>query len=356
MDLVFDAPIAEPDGPDCFAAKRLHRVPPYLDHDSELRRHSPTLAEDNGSSPTDASNPCPKPIGISRPSRLPRRAPHDNKDRRSRKVPLTARKRNGCTTGGGLGQRSSDKNAGVIDGSLRDAVDASWAEMLGCDKGLLRSPGIHVVRGGPGFAGYNAIYIARVDDAVLAHCPEHLRTVARQVLEGCEADEAFTSRTLERIAGDRLKVILGPSSHSFLDRHHFTPAPLEGQRVPADDARFAALRRECGEQEWAEAGFNFDRGVVYTLERNGKVVAAGNLTPFRTQFADIGLITHPDHRGRGIAKRLASRMIADALPAAGVVRYRALSANAPSIAVARSLGFVARGENLVARLREEAGE
>lgn len=252
--------------------------------------------------------------------------------------------------------KSSDKNAGVIDGSLRNVVDASWAEMLGCDAGLLQSPGSHVVRGGPGFAGYNAVYVARVDDAVLAYCPERLRAVARKVLDGCEADEAFTSRTLERIAGERLKVILGPSSHSFMDSHHFTPAPLEGQRASADDDRLAALRRDCGEEEWAEAGFIFNRGVVYTLERNGKVVAAGNLTPFRAQFADVGLITHPDHRGQGIAKRLASRMIADALPAAGVVRYRALSANAPSIAVARSLGFVARGENLVARLREEAVE
>lgn len=252
-------------------------------------------------------------------------------------------------------RKSSGKNAGVIGGSLRDVVDASWAEMLGCDAVLLRSPGIHFVRGGPGFAGYNAVYVARVDDAVLAYCPERLRAVAREVLEGCEADKAFTSRTLGRIAGERLKVILGPSSHSFIDGHHFAPAPLEGQRVPAaDDDRLAALRRVCGEEEWAEAGFIFDRGVVYTLETNGQVIAAGNLTPFRGQFADVGLITHPDHRGQGIARRLASRMISDALPAAGVVRYRALTANAPSVAVARSLGFVARGENLVARLREES--
>lgn len=226
--------------------------------------------------------------------------------------------------------------------------------MLGCDAGLLRSPGSHVVRGGPVFTGYNAVYVVRVDDAVLAYCPERIRAVASEVLDGCEADEAFTSRTLERIAGERLEVVLGPSSHSFIDSHHFAQADPEGQRVPTHDDRLAALRRACGEEEWAEAGFIFDRGVVYTLETNGHVVGAGNLTPFRDQLADVGLITHPDHRGQGVAKRLASRMIADALPEAGVVRYRAQTANAPSIAVARALGFVERGENLVARLREVA--
>lgn len=241
-----------------------------------------------------------------------------------------------------------------MDGHLRDVVDAAWAEALGCDLGLVRTPGVHLVRGGTGFEGYNAVYMARIDGAALVYCPESLRAVARDVLAGCRADEAFPSGVLEQIAGDRLKVILGPSSHSFADCDHFAPAPPAGRRVSADDERLAALRTACGEEEWAEAGLIFDRGVVYATETDAGVVAAGKMTPFRGKLADVGLITHPDHRGNGWAKRLASRMVADALPEAGVVRYRALTTNAPSMAVARSLGFVARGENLVARLREPA--
>ena len=75
--------------------------------------------------------------------------------------------------------------------------------------------------------------------------------------------QAFTGRTLERIAGDCLRVILGPTSHSFVDGRHFAPAPLEGQPVAAAADRLAALRRACGDEEWAEAGFTFDRGLVY---------------------------------------------------------------------------------------------
>jgi hypothetical protein len=43
-------------------------------------------------------------------------------------------------------------------------------------------------------------------------------------------------------------------------------------------------------------------------------------------------------------------MTAERLPTARVVRYRALQANLPSLAVASSLGFVGRGENLAVRL------
>lgn len=257
----------------------------------------------------------------------------------------------------GIGRRPSaahtislSKNGGVIDGRLRDVVDAAWAEALGCNQRIVRTPGSHLVRGGPGFEGYNAVYVARIDDAVLVYCPESLQAAALEVLAGCNPDDVFTGRTLERIAGDRVKVILGPGSHSFVDRHRITQISPEGQRLSATDDRLAALHRACGDEEWAEAGFIFDWGVVYAIESAGEVIAAGSMTPFRGRLADVGLITHPDHRGRGCAKRLASRMIADALPDAEVVRYRALTNNAPSVAVARSLGFVTRGENLVARL------
>ena len=242
----------------------------------------------------------------------------------------------------------------MIDGDLRDVVDVAWAEALGCDIRLVRTPGVHLVPGGPGFEGYNAVYVARIEDAVLVYCPEPLRAVACDILAGCRADEAFTGGTLELIAGDRLNVILGPSSHNFADSQHLALVPGKGQRISADDDRLAALRTACGDEEWTEAGFSFDRGAFYAIEINAEVVAAGNMTPFRGHLADVGLITHPDHRGKGWAKRLASRMIADVLADAGVVRYRALITNAPSVAVARSLGFVARGENLVARLREPA--
>jgi len=87
-----------------------------------------------------------------------------------------------------------------MDGSLRKAVDASWAEALGCDARRVRSPGIHLVREGPGFEGYKRRLLARVDEAVLVYRPESLRAVAREAFDDDRAGVTFTSRTLERIA------------------------------------------------------------------------------------------------------------------------------------------------------------
>ncbi|MGI8807955.1 MAG: GNAT family N-acetyltransferase [Acidimicrobiales bacterium] len=234
---------------------------------------------------------------------------------------------------------------------LVELADAVWAESLGCATGLLRTPGAHLVPGGAGFAGYDAVYMVRLDLTTLVYCPEPLRPVAQAVLDDTPADEVFTARTCERIAQGRAGSVHGPAWHGFVDDEHLRAASRpEGGRLHLDDDRLAHLRRACGDDEWTEGGFVFDHGLLYGVEMDGQLVAAGNMTPFRGRLADVGLITRPSHRGRGVAGRLASRMIADALPEAGVVRYRSRTANAASLAVARALGFVGRGENIVARL------
>ncbi len=100
----------------------------------------------------------------------------------------------------------------------------------------------------------------------------------------------------------------------------------------------------------AEGGFADRDGVVYGVEEDGRLAAAGNLTPFRGHLADVGLLTRPAARGRGLATQIAVQMIGDALPTAGIIRYRALVTNAPSLAIARSPGFAGYGQNLIARL------
>lgn len=65
--------------------------------------------------------------------------------------------------------------------------------------------------------------------------------------------------------------------------------------------------------------------------------------------ADVGLVTHPDHRGRGHGLRLALDMTTAALDHTDVVRYRALATNHASLAVAARAGFEPYGENVALR-------
>jgi Acetyltransferase (GNAT) family len=243
------------------------------------------------------------------------------------------------------------QNRVMAGGELEAAAAAAWAEALGCDLRLLGEPGAQMVPGGAGLRGRNAVYMAEVRAAVLVYCPGRLRPRAAAVLASTPPGHLFTPGACAQIADVGEARILGPSWHGFTDAGHFTPAvPGAGRRLDRGDPLLAGLREACGETEWAEGGFADPDGVLYGIEQDGRLAAAGNLTVFRGYPADVGLLTHPAARGRGLATKVAVQMIADALPAAGIIRYRALAANSPSLAIARSLGFAGYGQNLIARL------
>jgi len=236
-------------------------------------------------------------------------------------------------------------------GELESAAAAAWAEAVGCNLRLLGEPGGHLVPGGARLGDLNGVYLAAVRAAVLVYCPSRLQPRAADVLASTAPGQLFTAGTCARIAGVDPGEVFGPSWHLFTDAAHFVPvAGGAGRRLDRGDPLLAELRQACGESEWAEGGFADPDGVIYAIEEDGSLAAAGNLTSFRGYPADIGLLTRPDARGRGLATRVAVQMISDALPAAGIIRYRALVTNSPSLAIARSLGFAACGQNLIARL------
>jgi GNAT superfamily N-acetyltransferase len=236
-------------------------------------------------------------------------------------------------------------------GTLFDLVDAAWADALGCSVGLVRTPGAHLVPGGRDLAGYRGVYIARLGGSVLVYVPSANEAAARRALSEATPKDVFTAEFCRKIAGAQGGSVLGPSWHGFVDLAHFRPAEgTVGERVGHDDPELGHLYQACSEQEWSEAGFAHVDGPVYGLRLNGLMVAAGNMTGYRAMPADVGVITHRAFRGRGLARGLVSHITAEHLPAVGVVRYRALQTNLPSLAVACSLGFIGRGENLAVRL------
>jgi GNAT superfamily N-acetyltransferase len=193
-------------------------------------------------------------------------------------------------------------------------------------------------------AGYAHVYLARIGDAVFVYGPpDH----PLPDLSARAVDEVFTPSFAASLAGDRLDVLLGPSQHAFASAPSL-PADPRVRQVTYDE--LASLEAECPHEEWHEGGFGHeasDDDRYYLVDGR----AAGNLTPFDGTPADIGLVTHPSHRGQGLARAIGATMLIDALTWTDLVRYRALTTNAPSLAVAAALGFVPCGQNMAVRLQ-----
>ena len=67
-------------------------------------------------------------------------------------------------------------------------------------------------------------------------------------------------------------------------------------------------------------------------------------------IAHIAVVTHPEHRGQRYGTCVVSLLAETVLTQGLIPQYRTLCANAPSIAIATALGFVAYSENLAVRL------
>ena len=197
--------------------------------------------------------------------------------------------------------------------------------MFGLSLDELHAEPLRIVTPAPGFADYRGVYVLTLGTTTLVSAP----------VGHVDADA----------------IALGPSQHAYLHRDdHVAPATATTRRVHPDE--LSSLRDSVPAEEWAEGGFGHDDDVTWAAYDGAVLVAAGNLTDFDGRPADIGLVTHPDHRGRGHALRVTRDMTTSAIVDHGatVVRYRALVTNAASVAVARNAGFVAYGCNVAVRL------
>jgi RimJ/RimL family protein N-acetyltransferase len=122
-----------------------------------------------------------------------------------------------------------------------------------------------------------------------------------------------------------------------------------------DRTALEALRLAAGETAWAHSAIDPDRPPVFGRFRDGVLVAAATLDGLGEPVASVGVLTHPDHRGRGHGRAVVASATRAALDAGTVAHYQTLDANTPSVAIARALGFRRDATTLAVRLRGPAG-
>lgn len=228
-------------------------------------------------------------------------------------------------------------------------VDADWEARLGVDRSVLRGGGVHVVAAP---LGANDAMSFLLNETCIVVVPADELGSAQDALAGLDARAAFTEDTLRMLVCDDARVD-GPSWHSYADEQSFLGAPDRAVvQVDGGDSSLLNFLVDNDVADWAESGFPRDPASAdpettqfWILREHGRVAAAGNLTEWRGVPADVGVLTSPAERAKGLAIRVVATMTAAALPVVGIVRYRALASNVGSLAVARRVGFEPYGQN-----------
>jgi GNAT superfamily N-acetyltransferase len=117
------------------------------------------------------------------------------------------------------------------------------------------------------------------------------------------------------------------------------------QLTSADAALFEEFTGEAPVDDLDEAFVELDHWLVFGTFIGDKLVCAASMYPWSgTQLADLGVITLPEFRGRGLGRATVRSLSAEALRRGYEPQYRCQLDNAASVALARAAGFTHFGE------------
>ena len=123
------------------------------------------------------------------------------------------------------------------------------------------------------------------------------------------------------------------------------------EQLPVGHPDLCALEEAAGEQDAAEASIDEITSPAFVVREGGVVVAACGYHAWPCRTAHVCVLTHPDWRGRGLARATASATVVHALAEGLLPQWRA---RVPaSRRVARALGFREIGTQISVELGDE---
>jgi len=152
--------------------------------------------------------------------------------------------------------------------------------------------------------------------------------------------------TVDVLAG-RVTRVLGPTWYGYTTAHEVADCDA-ATRVRAlasgDLGALAVLHQQTPRDQVDESGTD---GLPAFGIFDGRQLTAVACLKFLHQMPTIAVLTHPAHRGRGLATHVVAAAARAGLHWRPEVQYRAFHDNRASIAVARSCGFRHYGDSTV---------
>ena len=241
----------------------------------------------------------------------------------------------------------------------RTEVDTWWAARLRLPPAALRRGGIWVMPG----SGHIGVMAVAGAGRPLGYGPARALPLLRQVMSAVPAGPlaeggrfpggplAAATRAAAAL-GNGPGAAIGPAWHGYVTEASLTRdrSPAVRPLSPADLPLLTRLREQTPPAERDEGGATGLPAYGY-LDR-GALLAVACLGLWH-EMPTLGVLTHPAHRGRGLARAVVAAAAEAGLDRRAVVQYRAWRANPASIAVARHTGFAHYCDGLVIELGDE---
>jgi len=241
----------------------------------------------------------------------------------------------------------------MISADTLKKVDAYWASYFGCAVAELNGNATKVFTH-KALGAYDGALAFRHGESCILSVPESSPEIERAKIRAAKPAQAFDKQFLAKVFVINSDNITGPAWVGVADGSSFKATKTQARLLTAaDEAAMRELAEGCGETAWKQSKIAVDRQTNFGLFVGPKLVAASGYLNMGGLLAYIGVITHPDHRGKGYAKSVVAASMTHALEKNLFPMWRTLEAHETAVQLAGAMGFQKYASTLDVQLTED---
>jgi len=241
----------------------------------------------------------------------------------------------------------------TTDKSLQ-IIDSFWAETFGCSIEVLRRSGVDVVPRTK-IRDRRDVFVLGAGQAYVVTAREDVFDDVRSAVTAPGLAQATLLEVSfwEGVLGSRIDQAVGPTWLAYADTSDFYPADTSSvaQLRPSDGYALGALKNACSKVDWESGNIDLVKQPTFGYYLGDSLVAVAGYEVWAGKIGHIGVVTHPQLRGKGFGKTTVSAAAEHGLKAGLVMQYQTMGSNQPSKGIARSLGFRRYGRTVSVRLK-----
>lgn len=210
-----------------------------------------------------------------------------------------------------------------------------WASHLGIARDQLFSKTVDLISHGGELSDYPGIFALFREGMAIVSLPnrfEFRRTLSSRL--STDSSPATLAEALEPYASK----FIGPALLAYANDVPAPPHPAR-ELIKNDEPAINFLRIACDDTEWEHGGPGDLTRSVSGIFYDNQLIALASYEIWGHSIAHISVITHPEYRGHGFGASAVAHVAARALADGLLPQYRTLESNAPSMRIAKALGF-----------------
>jgi GNAT superfamily N-acetyltransferase len=225
-----------------------------------------------------------------------------------------------------------------LSNRAKEAVDIFWATETGCRPEDFDTEAVAVIER-PSDDGREYAQFFRRKRRLQITCSASIVDIVRGATCGQAQDAIFDVAFVERALTGHIDRILGPTYLGYLDALDSDREDPNVRLLSRDDLdALSRLFDSVTAQDREYSGLAPDQPIAgYFVARI--LVSAAWYRLWGGRIARIGVLTRGDARGAGYGRACVRGIATHAIEQGLIAQYQTLYENAPSLAIARSLGF-----------------